>query len=737
MPDSVQTRDVPPLPRRRVVTPTVLQMEAVECGAAALTKILRYHGCMVSLEEVRVECGVSRDGSKAANLLKAARRYGFKAEGRHVDLAYLKQVQLPFIAFWNFNHFLVVEGYSRRGVHLNDPAGGRRVVTREMFDEAFTGLVLTFKPEPDFKPNGRLPTLFSRLQSYLAGSSNAVVYTVSVSLLLLIPGLLVPVFSKVFIDEVLVHRFDGWLRPLLIGLGLLAVLRGVLVWLRQHYLLRLETRLALTASSRFLWHALRMPAVFFTQRFGSEVGARVMLNDRVASLLSNDLATAALDLLSLFFFVGMMAYYDPLLAVVALLFGAGNFYALHKGSRVREEASRRAMQEAGKYNTASMIGLQTIESIKAGGREDTYFRGWWGHHVNMLNAQQALSVPGHVLNALPGLLNGLALVTILGIGGTRVIEGDLSIGTLVAVQGLMMAFADPISRLVKLGGTVQDMTGSIDRLDDVLCHSVDPACRDEDQSPLSADSEEPKSDPQPKLVGRLELRNLTFGYARLSRPLIEDLNLTVRPGSRVALVGPSGCGKSTIARLVAGLYAPWSGGVLVDGKPEPEWPRITLCHSRAMVDQDIFLFAGTLRENLTLWDATVPEQHIVQAAKDACIHDDVMQRRDGYETLVKENGTNFSGGQRQRIEIARALVNNPSLLILDEATSALDVNTELEIDRNLRRRGCTCLIIAHRLSTIRDCDEIVVLDRGRVVERGTHDELIADDGLYHSLVKHM
>jgi NHLM bacteriocin system ABC transporter peptidase/ATP-binding protein len=493
-----------------------------------------------------------------------------------------------------------------------------------------------------------------------------------------------------------------------------------------------------------LRHVLRLPMEFFTQRYGGEIGGRVEINDRIAHLLSGELATALLNMFTAAFFIALMLYYDLLLTVVGLGIAGLNVLALRFVARYRRDGYQRLLQERAKLLGTSLAGLQTVETLKATGSESDFFARWAGHLAKVLTADQALGLSTLLLAAVPPFLTALNTIAILGVGSLRVMDGHMTIGLLVAFQSLMTSLMTPVSQLVTLGGNLQEVEGELSRLDDVLRYEPDPELvngavvnGELSTSPLTT-HDSPltthQGDGQAKLAGQLELRGVTFGYSRVEPPLIEDFNLTLRPGARVAVVGPSASGKSTVAKLVSGLYKPWQGEVLLDGRPRAELPRAVLANSLALVDQDFFLVEGTVRELLTLWDETLPEGQLVQAAKDACIHEDIAARPGGYDSRVEEAGANFSGGQRQRLEIARALVGNPTLLVLDEATSALDPLTEKAIDDNLRRRGCTCLIVAHRLSTIRDCDEIIVLDRGRVVQRGTHEALAAAEGVYRQLI---
>ena len=704
-------------------------MEAVECGAAALGIILGYYGRTVPLEELRVACGVSRDGSKASNVVKAARGYGLSAKGYKKEPDELRTLAPPFIAFWNFSHFLVIEGFGRRGVYVSDPANGRRIASYDEFDQAYTGVVLTFEPGPDFRKGGARPSLLAAMRKRLRGSEWALAFVVLASLALVVPGIVIPIFSQVFVDQYLVQGSQDIILPLLGGMALTALLRAGLTWLQQHYLLGLQTKLSISMSSKLFWHTLRLPIEFYGQRYAGEVGSRVTINDRIAQLLSGQVATTALNALTVVFYVIVMLQYDVPLTLIGVVFAALNIAVVRLVSRKRIDTNQRLLMERGKLTGVSMGGLQSIETLKATGSESDFFVRWAGLEAKLLEAQQELGTRTQFVSAVPPMLTALTTAAVLGVGALRVMEGNLTIGMLVAFQSLITSFMSPFGQMVSLGTTLQETRGDLNRVDDVLRYDPDP------QVPAKIGSEGEAHPGMPaELSGYLELRNLTFGYSRLEAPLIEGFSLTLEPGSRVALVGASGSGKSTIAKLVSGLYPPWEGEILFDGQPRTNVPHGLLTSSLTVVDQDISLFEGTVRENLTLWDATIAQSSLVRAAKDARIHDDVAARQGGYESKVDEDGSNFSGGQRQRLEIARALVGDPTIVILDEATSALDPTTESEVDDNLRRRGCTCLIIAHRLSTIRDCDEIIVLDRGKVVQRGTHEQMRDVDGPYARLI---
>lgn len=717
---------------KRQRTPTVLQMEAVECGAASLCMILGYFGRIVPLEECRVECGVSRDGSKANNVLKAARKFGLEAKGFKFELESLYELDYPAILFWNANHFVVLEGFKNGKACLNDPAQGPRQVTIDELDGSFSGVVLTFKKSAEFKAGGEKPSLAGALRRRLRGSEVALAYVLLCGLFLVVPGLVIPTYSRIFVDEVLVANRASVIQPLMFGMAITLVLQGVLTWLQRHYLLRLETKLALSTSANFFQHILRLPVGYFAQRFAGEVGSRVGINDKVAGVVSGKLATTAIDCFMIVFYAALMFRYDVGLTLIVIGVALANVVAIKVVARVRTDASRKLMTDKGRLQGTSMGGLRMMETLKATGGENEFFSRWAGYQAKALRAEQQLRQISDMVSVVPTVVGTLVTASVLLFGGLKVMDGVLTVGLLVAYQALTNGFVKPLNSFVTFGSTLQELEADLNRLDDVLRYPQDPLYAKESKAAAGAGGAD---DRRLKLQGRIELRGITFGYSPLEKPLIEDFELTIEPGKRVALVGGSGSGKSTVAKLVSGLYQPWKGEILFDGVPRDRVPRRLLANSIGLVDQEIFLFDGVLRENITMWDSTVPAGRLTEACRDAAIAEVIETREGGYNARVDEGGGNFSGGQRQRLEIARAMVGNPTILILDEATSALDPATEAVIDDSLRRRGCTAIIIAHRLSTIRDCDEIIVLQRGKIVQRGTHDEMKDTEGPYADLIR--
>ena len=715
---------------RPVKVPTVLQMESVECGAAALSIILGHFGKFVPLEKLRIACGVSRDGLKATNIIKAAKEYGLEAKGYAKSIEKLMQIQTPAIIFWNFNHFLVLEGFTKNKVFLSDPAQGRYQVSHQEFDEAYTGVVLTFNPSAAFEKSNEKRGLLSSLAERVANSKLSILYIILVSLFLVIPGLVIPSFIQIFIDKYLINGYSGFVMPLLLIMGATLIINSVLVYLQQYYLLKLETKLALATSSKFLWHVFHLPIAFFTQRYSGEIGNRVSLNDKVAKLLSGDLANAVLNVIVVIFYALLMFSYDVPLTLIGILMAAINVVALKYVSRARKDGSRRLSNETGKLLGTTTSGISMIETLKASGRENDFFTNWIGYLAKVTNAQQELGWLTIRLNSIPPLLTSLTTTLILGIGALRIMDGQMTLGALVAFTYLMGNFISPVNQLISVGTMLQETESDMGRIDDVMNYEVDDQFKEE---AINATNQTEAI--TNKLVGYFEMKDVTFGYTSTMPALVENFNLKLKPGSRVALVGGSGSGKSTVAKIASGLYAPWKGEVLLDGKPKNDIPRHIITDSLAVIDQEVLIFNGTIKENISFWDSTISDKHIIQSARDAAIHDIIAARKDAYDSTVLEGGSNFSGGQRQRLEIARALATNPSILIMDEATSALDPTAEKIVLDNIKKRGCTCLIVAHRLSTIIDCDEIIVMDYGKIVERGTHQDLMSQNGVYAQLIE--
>ncbi len=703
-------------------------MEAVECGAAALGIILAHHGRIVPLEELRVVCGVSRDGASAKSIVQAARRYGLAGRGFRMELDALAALPHPTIIFWAFQHFLVVEGirerFGRTVVFVNDPASGPRRMDLEEFDGGYTGVVLTFERTPEFRAGGHRESLFSSLRSRWGRSGGLLIMALMASLLLVVPGIVTPAYTRIFIDLFLTGG-NSSLTPLIVAMVFTAVALFVLTEIQQRSFITLYTKLSVTSTPAFFKHLLRLPVEFFLQRQPAELSRRVRANNMVADLLSRDVATTFVSLLLVVFYAAVMLTQDVVLSLIGVLIVALNVLVLRWVARLRTDSVARLRADRGKLSAATINTLRLIETVKASGTELQAFRRWGGFQAKVANLEQQLGVPTILLTAVPPALATVNSGLILLIGGLKAMDGAISVGLLVAFQALVINLSRPVTQLTNLGERLQDITADVDRIRDVMGNDVDP---------VFTRAEDPTDSERHLLTGHVKVENLTFGYGPLSAPVLTDLSFSLQPGRRTALVGDSGSGKSTVGRIVAGTYRARSGRILFDGAERDSFGRIQLAKSVVFVEQDVFLFEGTIRDNLTLWDDTVPEDAVIAALRDADIYDVIARRPGGIDSSVREGGANFSGGQRQRLAIARALVHRPTVLIMDEATSALDGETEQRVDDNLRRRGCACLIIAHRLSTVRDSDEIIVLRAGQVAERGRHDDLMTAHGEYFRLV---
>ncbi len=490
--------------------------------------------------------------------------------------------------------------------------------------------------------------------------------------------------------------------------------------------------MSVAQADRLLSHLFRLPVRYFVHRFAGDLASRVQLVDEVAAVGSTQLVGVAIEVVTSAVFLAVLLAVDPLLGAAVAAVAAVGVVAMRAVSRRRTDEKRHMQREGAMLTGLGGVALRSIDSLQATAAEDDFFARWTGYQARELTARQRFSELGHLNAAVPGLFMMLGGAAVMGLGGWRVMTGGMTLGTMMGLHVVAGSFLRPVGRFVQLADLLQTLDADLQRLGDVFDAPEDRAL----SRPPRTGGRIETFGGRLRLAGRIELRDVTFGYQPSRPPQVRNLSLTIEPGRQVAVVGPSGSGKSTLLMLAAGVYAPWSGEILFDGVARDDIPREVLNSSVAIVDQHPFLFAATVRDNLTMWNPTVPERQLVQAAADARIHDEITSRPAGYDAAVLDGGRNFSGGQRQRLEIGRALVPNPSVLLLDEATSALDAATEADIEDALRRRGCTCLVVAHRVSTIRHCDRIVVLDGGEAVQQGTHDELFADrDGLYHQLVR--
>ncbi len=704
-------------------TPTVFQMEMTECGAASLCMILAHYGCCIPLEEMRVESGVSRDGCNLRGIKQAAVKYGMTARAFRREPESLKTMSMPCIIHWNFNHFVVLEGFKGKYAYLNDPAVGRRKLTMEELDEGFTGIVMTLVKTESFRKNKKRSTTPAFIRGRLKGQLGVIAKLLYVGFLLVFPGLTLPVLSQVFVDDVL-GRGCNWLVRLLVFMGGALLMKEGLNYYRSVLLAKLQARMSLMSGQKFLSHLFRLPVTFFDQRYTGDLASRLSNNQELNEFLAGNLAETALNIMTACFYLIILILYSPALTALGMVKVALCVGAILLSSRTLKDATMQLEMAAGTLEGAVSAGLSITDSIKASGVEQQYSNRLLGHQAKLSGLEQTLSRRQSILGVIPQVAGQIVDVLILLFGGLMIIRGEMTMGMLFAFNSLYDSFCQPMDDLVEFFSSTQQMRSSISRVEDIERHEQDVQY----QRP-------PRSERGGKLQGRVELQRIAFGYSPAAPAVVSDFSVSLGCGESVAFVGASGCGKSTVAKVVSGLYQPWEGQLLFDGVPQMQIPQDILTASIATVSQDIRLFSGTIRENLTMWDKAILEDDIINAAKDACIHDFILAQPGGYDFRLDENGRNLSGGQRQRLEIARALAINPSILVMDEATSALDPIVEKRIMDAIRRRGCTCVIVAHRLSAIRDCTQIVVMHQGEIIERGTHRELMRQNGHYAALMR--
>ena len=704
--------------------PVVMQLEMLECGAACLTMIMNYYQKWIPLEKARVDCGVSRDGASVKNIIVAAKNYGMEAGAWKVEPEDLiKEGPFPCIIHWSFNHFVVLCGFKGNKAILNDPARGRVAVSMEEFDQEYTGIMVDLAPGENFQPSGKKKSIFSYAKERLEGTSTAVTFVVLTTTISSLFGIISPVFGRVFLDRLLGGKNEDWLNPFILAMALFSIVNILVMSISTVYSLRIQAKMEAVGSANYLWKVLRLPIQFFGQRLAADIADRQGTNASIAGTLVNTFAPLALNTLMMVFYLVVMIKYSLLLTAIGIAAIIINMVVTALISNQRVNLTRVQMRDNAKLNAATVSSIRMIETIKASGAERGVFGRWAGYQASVNTQGYRFIHLNTFLSSIPTIVTSLTNIIVLGTGVYLVLHGSFTVGMVMAFQGFLSSFMNPANALIAAGQSLQEMISQIERVDDVMSYPADPSFRERD-----------KTEEYEKLTGAIEMKDIVFGYAPLGAPLITDFSLSVKPGQKIALVGKSGCGKSTMAKLLSGLYQPWSGSITFDGKDISEIDRNVFIGSVAVIDQNVTLFEDTVAENIKMWDSSIENFEVIMAARDAGIHDDIVLRPGGYQHKMSENGRDFSGGQRQRIEIARALAQDPTICILDEATSALDAQTEYEVVKSISARGITCVIIAHRLSTIRDCDEIIVLDKGHVIERGTHEELFAKGGAYAQLV---
>ncbi len=706
--------------------PVIMQMEALECGAASLAMILAYYGKWIPLEQARSDCGVSRDGSNAKNILLAARSYGLDAAGYRYEVEQLKEfATFPCIIHWEFDHFLVLDGFKGDKAYLNDPARGSYSIPMEVFDEGFTGVCLQFEPTEAFEPGGKQRSVLSFAKKRLVGTGPAIAFVILTTIISSLIDIMDTGMSRIFLDYLLPGKNPNWLMPFIMAMGGLAILQVAVSWVQAIYSLKINGKMAVVSGSSYMWKVLRLPMEFFTQRMAGDIQARQATNESIADALVGTLAPLFLETVMMVFYFVVMIRFSPVLTAIGLISVLADFGVSRFVSAKRVNVTRVLMRDEGKLSGMTVSGIEMIETIKSAGAENGFFEKWSGYQASVNTQNIRYAKINQYLGLIPSTISTITDITILFCGVFLCMRGHFTLGMVMAFQTFLASFLAPAGSLISAGQMIQEMRTNMERIEDVMEY---PVAIEDKGNEFDEDTE------YDKLSGNLSMRHVTFGYSKLAPPLVKDFNLELKRGSSVAFVGPSGCGKSTLSKLISGLYTQWDGEILFDGKAISEIDRSIFTGSVAVVDQDIILFEDTISNNIRMWDTSIEDFEVILASRDANLHDDIMQRDGGYQYKVLEGGKDFSGGQRQRMEIARVLAQDPTLIILDEATSALDAQTEFEVVKAIRNRGITCIVIAHRLSTIRDCDEILVMDHGDVVERGTHDELIKLNGKYTELV---
>lgn len=705
--------------------PVVMQLEAVECGAACLAMILAYYKKWVPLEQLRKDCGVSRDGVNALNIVEAAELYNLESEGSLYEIDEIKkEATFPCIIHWNFDHFVVLKGFKHNRAYINDPESGQCSVSMEEFDKSFTGVCLEFKPTKEFQPSGQRKSILKFAKKRLKGATKALVFTGIVVGVGLIINFIFPVFQRVLVDNLLTNDDKLGMYIFLIAFGSLALIYLMIEFIDAIHSLRIKGRFAVNGTTTYMWKVLNLPIEFFSQRYANDIKSRKDTNATIANVLINIFIPIFLQSIVVIFYLIVMFNYSWLLSLIGLSALVVDMLAAYLVSQKRINLSRAAVRDKAKLDSTTVSGISMIETIKAGGTENGLFTNWAGYQANYNNREVKLIKFNNGLTAFLDFASTFADTAIILVGIILIMNNRLTIGLLMAFQGFMASFFAPAQSVVESGQELMEMRTEMERLDDVMEYQNDTIIGESDGKDYSNN----------KLTGNIKIANITFGYARLAPPLLKDFSLNIKKGESVAFVGNSGSGKSTLIKLIIGLHSPWQGSITFDNLLLKDIPKNRFSTSVSIVSQEIKLFEDTIMNNVKMFNSNVSNEDVIRGCKDAQIHEEIIKRENGYNSILSEDGRNLSGGQRQRLELARVLASNPGIIVLDEATSALDAKTEFNVIKAIKKRGLTNLIVAHRLSTIRSCDKIVVLQKGKILDQGKHEELIKRCPYYKKLV---
>lgn len=711
-------------PFKRVKTPTILQMEATECGATSLSIILAYYGLYISSEKAREMCGVSRDGSKAINIVKAARMLGMDAEGLVVqDIQALRLIEAPFIVFWKFEHFLVVEGIKKNKVYVNDPATGPKVISIEEFDKSFTGVVLLIAPGEDFKPSGKEEqSLWGLLYNYFKSDFPELSYIFLISIVLAIPQASLAFFIEFFIDNIVINEQTQWMTGFIGSMVFVITSIVILFWIQQYFIIRYKLLFSIKNVPLFFRKLLHLPMSFYTQRSSGDVANRMLVFDAISEKITKAISESVNSMLMIAIYSVIIIMINHVIGMVTLAITLINFSILILAKRKIADLASRFSYDQAKMFGIEYSGVQMIEELKFMSGENKFFSRWLGFKSKIIQTQQRIDFYTALISLLPSTLYFLNLVLLVIFSLHFVVQGTISIGGVIAIYTLILLISAPVINIMDHFLKINELKTDLVRIHDVALAS---------KRTRVVNKKMKKKDLHTDHL--IEIKKLTFGYSVLEAPILSDINLKIKKGHSIAITGISGGGKSSLLNLACGLYEPWLGEIYFNGKNIKNIPSKELYSKIAYVDQNIFLFEGTIRDNITMWDNSINDARINKVLKAVCIYDTIIAKG-GLDYNINEGGTNISVGQAQRIELARALLKSPELILLDEVTSALDTVTEARIYENLRKMDCTFLIVAHRLSAIKHCDQIVLIENGSITESGSYEELMQQNGRFKEFI---